>query len=479
MSVVRVNFILLVCCLFSAADLDRRALAADDLAPSMRDCIGSAMSRHLLLDSRVVDQIENATLIIGTVKKAPANPLFREDKPWEPRYDNMYPSVIYDSDEGLYKCWYTPFVTSQLEENTPRNERESVKWTVSQRRFGLCYAVSPDGLEWKKPDLGLVELHGSKRNNLVMFDVHGPDVIKDMRETDPSRRYKMFGTLGDGPHMVWFSPDGLHWSDPIRLNLGGRSDTHNNVLWSPERREFVGFTRHGATPRNVARTSSRDFVHWSKVREILTPEPDQPELHDMVVFAYSGVYLGLIGVFDVAEGRQWVELAWSPDTVRWHRIQPGKSLIPNGSKNGVYDWGCIFATRPIVQKNETRIYYAGCNGKFFDWRDGSLCMATLPKDRWAGYGCSDDRKGTILTQPLTCSASKLLVTADAKGGAVEIDVLDEAGNWLSHSEPLCGDVTDAQIYWTDAAAVKSAVGKRVRLRLRVDRAIVYSFAFVD
>src|SRR5262245_27056308 len=31
----------------------------------------------------------------------------------------------------------------------------------------LCYATSKDGITWEKPDLGLVEFGGSKKNNII------------------------------------------------------------------------------------------------------------------------------------------------------------------------------------------------------------------------------------------------------------------------------------------------------------------------
>jgi hypothetical protein len=196
---------------------------------------GSTASRHLLIDARLVDKVENAELSLGHVQKSSSNPLFGEDKPWEPRYDNMYPNVIFDREDDMYKCWYTPFVISELDEKTPREKRATIKWNVSNRHFALCYATSKDGLKWEKPDLGIVELRGSNTNNILLMDVHGADVIKDERETNPARRYKMFGTLeGLGPHMVWFSADGLHWGEPITLNLGGRRNSlpsHGRVLF--------------------------------------------------------------------------------------------------------------------------------------------------------------------------------------------------------------------------------------------------------
>ena len=48
----------------------------------------------------------------------------------------------------------------------------------------------------------------------------------------------------------------------------------------------------------------------------------------MNVFPTCGIYIGLVGVYVDPEGtdanrhvKEHVELAWSPDTVTWHRIQ--------------------------------------------------------------------------------------------------------------------------------------------------------------
>ena len=47
---------------------------------------------------------------MGVVEKDRRNPLFAEDKPWEVRYDNLYANVMFDRDEKIYKCWYSPFI---------------------------------------------------------------------------------------------------------------------------------------------------------------------------------------------------------------------------------------------------------------------------------------------------------------------------------------------------------------------------------
>lgn len=48
---------------------------------------------------------------IGNVAKSPKNPLFIQDKPWEPRLDNGYPNVVFDPDsaargDGPWRLWY-------------------------------------------------------------------------------------------------------------------------------------------------------------------------------------------------------------------------------------------------------------------------------------------------------------------------------------------------------------------------------------
>lgn len=70
-------------------------------------------SRWLVLDDRVIEEVVEAKLTLGEITKHPQNPLFGEDKPWEPRFDNVYANVIYDTEDRLYKCWYNFTVVAQ------------------------------------------------------------------------------------------------------------------------------------------------------------------------------------------------------------------------------------------------------------------------------------------------------------------------------------------------------------------------------
>ena len=113
-------------------------------------------SSLLLLDSRIVASTSNARLELGTVQKHPANPLFVEEyfveppKRWEARLDNVYPSVIYDEEDGVFKCWYKSFIVDEASNRTPLKQRPHQPYGESEREEGLLYAVSSDGIGWEK-----------------------------------------------------------------------------------------------------------------------------------------------------------------------------------------------------------------------------------------------------------------------------------------------------------------------------------------
>ena len=89
--------------------------------------------RFLLLDKRIISGIQDAELVLGEVKKDERNPLFMEDKPWEPRYDNVYANVIYDYQDKIYKCWYSPFIIDERTTSTPKKVDSTTCWTSSSR----------------------------------------------------------------------------------------------------------------------------------------------------------------------------------------------------------------------------------------------------------------------------------------------------------------------------------------------------------
>lgn len=452
-------------------------------------------SKHLMLDARVVETREGVRLVPGRAEKELRNPLFGEDRPWETRFDNLYPNVVFDDCDGLYKCWYNPFVASPPEENTPPHQRDRIGYTdagLFPREMAVCYARSVDGIVWQKPELGLVEFRGSAGNNIVLRHprgadddgVHGAGVFRDPQDPDPLRRYKMLFADGLKTMAVSFSPDGLHWSEPVPCpDIAAVGDTHNNVVRAPDQETYVGFTRLWKSGvwkhsiRVVGRTASPDFLHWTKAQAVFEGAGPQQQTYSMPVFHYGNVYLGLVSLIDVDADVVRCELAWSPDTLHWELACPGRDMVPLGPA-GAYDCGCVYAAAtPIVLGDEIRIYYAGSDGPHTTWRKGYLCLARLGRDRWAGYRPEPgNRTGIITTTPLVPAGGELTITADVEdGGWVRTALLDTAGQVIRRAAPLVTSGTDAALTWEDGTTAATTGRRLGRLQFELSSATLYSF----
>ena len=442
---------------------------------------------HLLLESDIVERADGVRLVLGTVRKDAHNPLFGEDKPWEPRFDNLYPNVLFDETDGLYKLWYNPFIIDGRVTDMPVELRKSMTYVQAKgrRESGLCYATSTDGIVWDKPELGLVEFDGSKHNNLVMRMIHGPGVFVDPRDPDPARRYKLFGVDENTKSMaVSFSPDGLHWSAPTQCpRIEAAGDTHNNALWDEGSGTYVGITRLWIDrERVVGRTESADYLTWTKAEEVLRGDPGN-QTYAMPVFRYAGVFLGLLMILR-ADQTVDCELAWSRDTRKWERVCPGQPLIPRGP-TGAYDYGCIFAAGyPIVCGDDIRLYYLGNDDTHHAWRKGYFCLAHLRLDGFAGMRTEQpDQPGAIVTKPLKLDGSDLEVNVDASGGECAIEILDEnekpvPGFSQADAQPLRNcDGVRLRVTWKGGADLSSLSGRTVSVRFHLRNACLYAFRF--
>ena len=448
---------------------------------------GSGERRYLLLDARIVEDAQNAELTLGVVRKHGGNPLFGEDRPWEARFDNLYANVIYDDEEHLYKCWYSPFIVDNSSRGMSAQQREEVRYRAPRNReMAICYATSQDGLTWTKPDLGLVEYDGSTANNILWrgggdtwalrAGPHGSGIFKDLRDPDPARRYKAF--LKSEILSVAFSADGIHWEPPIACpEANSAGDTHNNAFWAPSLRKYVGITRQWSKPfgRQVAWTSSPDFLNWDKTQIVLEGLDERHQTYSMPVCFHGGVYIGLVAIHDQDADRVWTELTWSPDTKTWHRVVPGTPLIPNGDE-GECDWGCVYAAAcPVFLKDEIRLYYGGSDGLHTSWRNGFFCLATLRPDGFAGYRATD--AATVTTTPVFDGKAPLRVSADiAEGGSLVVRILGAENQVLAESHPLASTVSDAQVRWLDDSALEAIGSGPARLQFAFHEATVFSFS---
>src|SRR5207249_4858044 len=91
---------------------------------------------------------------------------------------HFYGTVL--EERGKFRMWYYPISAG----DKPSALKEGP----------ICYAESQDGIRWVKPNLGQVDIRGSRANNAIQLPgarINGGEVIRDDDEPDPSRRYKM------------------------------------------------------------------------------------------------------------------------------------------------------------------------------------------------------------------------------------------------------------------------------------------------
>ena len=154
--------------------------------------------------------------------------------------------VLYDEDEKIFKMWYVPYA-----------------WQTGL--IPLCYAFSHDGFRWEKPQLGLYEFEGSKKNNILRAEDERTsagyfNVVKDPNDPDPRRRYKAMGeTRGSArsEHLrrvaVAFSPDGLRWTrtpgNPVVKHGPDMGDAPTMMGWDPRISKYLGSFRPGPPDR--------------------------------------------------------------------------------------------------------------------------------------------------------------------------------------------------------------------------------------
>ncbi len=410
-------------------------------------------TKYLFLDQGIVHAhfCENVQKKLNPVQKDTAhNPLFSEEffadppKRWEVRYDNSYPNVFYDEFAGIYRCYYTLFLKDDESASVPLEERPHKQYKPrSSRITGFCYAYSEDGVNWVKPNLGLVEFEGSKDNNIIMRNAHGSCVFLDREETDPAKRYKLLTKIefSNQNHFmaVAYSADGIHFSDPIPWpKYNPQADTYNYFFRDPVSKKFVLITRiwkHNL--RIAAKSESEDFIHWSEPVEILRGQGPESQVYSMPIFRYENIYLGLPSMykegdrldpdFDTVD----LKLAFSTDMNNWEFVAPSENFIERGPgkyPDGAFDCGCIFASVPIEKDGKLYFYYMGGNGQHTNYRETSFARGFIEKDKFAYYAQKrPERESVLLTTAFNFYGDRLELLADVEeGGVIRYEIVSRA-----------------------------------------------------
>ena len=228
-------------------------LADDTPAP-----IDLTNRRELLVDHFLIDTLDGAQQRLH--RPTPKEVAIVHDQPWEGN-TCYYHTVFRDGD--LYRMYY-------------RGAHAAMPVIRASHQV-VCYAESPDGIHWTKPNLGLHEFEGSKENNIIWTGIgaHNFAPFKDANpECQSEARYKAIGH-GKGGLYVFQSADAIHWSlmhdKPVITK--GAFDSQNLAFYDTVRGRYVDFHRgFNKGVRAIMTCTSDDFLNWT--------EPEWIEFHD-------------------------------------------------------------------------------------------------------------------------------------------------------------------------------------------------------
>ncbi|MGI9457723.1 MAG: hypothetical protein ACR2NU_14250, partial [Aeoliella sp.] len=145
------------------------------------DPIDIGGQREVFVDDYLIERVDGVELRLQ--QPIPREVVIVHDEPWEGNIC-AYHTVIQDDD--TYRMYYRGGHYDEDQQQQTREQR-------------YCYAESKDGIHWTKPNLGLIEVDGSKANNLFLTGIgsHNFAPFKDGNpKCAPDARYK---AVGNGP----------------------------------------------------------------------------------------------------------------------------------------------------------------------------------------------------------------------------------------------------------------------------------------
>lgn len=367
-----------------------------------------------------------------------------------------------------------------------------------------CYAESTDGIHFEKPELGLIEFNGSKRNNLILQGriAHNFTPFLDTSST-ASRQdlYKAVGGVGRttehtmsnrGDLFALCSADGIHWrlmqEEPIMND--GSFDSQNIAFYDQSRQQYRCYNRYfDGGFRAIQSAGSNDFLHWGKQEPnrygegapqehfytngtlpcpgaehiyISFPMRYLPNRNKLVDPTFSGLSDGIF--------------MSSRDGVNWDRSFLEAWIRPGLDERNWTDRNCVVAYGCVETGNDFSFYV----NEHYKWPDNRLRRMTVRKHGFASvqagyYG------GEFVTRPLLVGGDRLLLNyATSAAGSIQVEVLDEAGQALEgyrleDSEVLYGDELAGELRWGDRECNLSEIKHQpLRFRFVLKDADLYS-----
>ena len=460
--------------------------------------------RELFLDDFLIDKMKRVQLRLH--QPTPREVVIVHDEPWEGN-SCCYHSIFRDGD--IIRMYYDTFAQEPLGTTKPHDI------------FG-AFAQSRDGIHWEKPELGLFEFNGSKKNNIIWASdgAHDFTPFKDTNpDCPPDALYKVIACAGGGA-MTFKSPDGIHWSNMSDgpLDLRGAFDTQNVAFWDDLRGEYRAYVRDfNNGVRGIRTATSQDFQNWSEAVWLEFPGAPVEALYTNQIIPYYRAPHIFVGFPARYTDRGWSESMRDLPQVeerlaryevhprfgttitdglfmssrdartfkRWGEafIRPGLSTTDNWCYGDNYQcWGIIETPSDAPgMPNELSVYATQ-----HYWRSPGDKMRrfTLRIDGFVSVQAPLSG-GEFVTKPLTFAGRQLEMNFSTSGaGSLRVEIRDEHGApvpgfTLRDCRDNFGDSLERVVKWKGGPDVAQLAGTPVRLRFVMKDADIYSIRFRD
>lgn len=365
-------------------------------------------------------------------------------------------------------------------------------------RQHTCVIESSDGIHFTRPNLGLVDFHGSTDNNMLPRSGASGHNFAAFLDTNPDapEELRFKGTAYPG-FSVYGSPDGINWQRLSEKSVVAESpfDSQNIAFWDPNLELYVGYIR--AKPperggvRDIRRTTSADFLTWTEPVLIDYTDDRLEHLYTNGIRPYfraPHIYIGTPNRF--VTGRRKVPehpqggindgvLMASRDGKlfeRWETgfLRPGPDPLVWTDRNNYPSWGML-QTSP----DELSIYWT----EHYRYPGMRVRRGTLRTDGFVSLHADASDSGEILTRPFIFDGNRLEVNyATSAIGSIRFELCDIEGNAfpgfsLTDCRELFGNEIRHTVQWKDGPDVSALAGQPVRLRVRLTDADLYSFRF--
>jgi hypothetical protein len=309
----------------------------------------------------------------------------------------------------------------------------------------------------------------------------------------PDQKYKALGGLAFQPHqsavrdkrgsgglLAFASADGIHWKKlqakaVIAEAWGKYFDSQNYAFWSDNEQCYVCYFRRFINGyRGIARTTSKDFVHWTPFVEMTANLPNE-HLYTPCTQPYfraAHIYIALPTRFMASRGAATDILFMSARGSAQFNREFTQSFIRPGIGDSGWANRANYAAIGIHQTSATEMSLFLTHGRRYTLRLDGFASINAPL-----------RGGSVITKPLVFTGNELEINySTSAAGRIRVELQDAEGTpidgfALAACDPIYGDHIARTVTWQGSSDLTSLSAAPVKIRFVMEDADLYCLKF--